>query len=172
MDKIDVKFGILGHQDGIWLIFDVWEEFFDDINLILKAQLQQDFDGLGLLLHDSYINSVSVPEDVQEMIDQRSGMAALGNMDEFMKYKVAMSLEDAAKNEGGGMGAMVGAGAGLGMGFAMPGMIQQSMAGAVQGGSGGASPLDKLKKLKELLDMEAISREEYEEKKKELMNKI
>ncbi len=152
-------------------VFDMPASF-DDINLILKAQLQQDFDGLGLLLHDCYINSVSVPEDVQEMIDQRSGMAALGNMDEFMKYKVAMSLEEAAKNEGGGMGAMVGAGAGLGMGFAMPGMIQQSMAGAVQGGSGGASPLDKLKKLKELLDMEAISREEYEEKKKELMNKI
>ena len=101
-------------------------------------------------------------------------MAALGNMDEFMKYKVAMSLEEAAKNEGGGMGAMVGAGAGLGMGFAMPGMIQQSMAGATQGGggSGAESAMDKLKKLKELLDMEAISKEEYDEKKKELMNKI
>ena len=94
-------------------------------------------------------------------------------VDEFMKYKVAMSMEDAAKNESGGMGAMVGAGAGLGMGFAMPSMIQQSMAGATQGGgSSSSSPLDKLKKLKELLDMEAITQEEYEEKKKELMNKI
>ena len=61
------------------------------------------------------------------MIDQRSGMAAVGNMDEFMKYKVAMSLQDAAQNQSGGMGSLVGAGAGLGMGFAMPGMIQQAM---------------------------------------------
>jgi membrane protease subunit (stomatin/prohibitin family) len=162
---------ILG--DEMKTVFDMPASF-DDINLVLKAQLQQDFDGLGLLLHDCYINSISVPDDVQEMIDQRSGMAALGNMDEFMKYKVAMSLEEAAKNEGGGMGAMVGAGAGLGMGFAMPGMIQQSMAGATQGGggSGAESAMDKLKKLKELLDMEAISKEEYDEKKKELMNKI
>jgi len=152
-------------------IFDMPASF-DDINQVLKTQLQQDFDALGLSLHDCYISSISLPENVQELVDKRSGMAALGNMDEFMKYKVAMSLEDAAKNEGGGMGAMVGAGAGLGMGFAMPGMIQQSMAGATQGGGGGASPLDKLKKLKELLDMEAISQEEYEEKKKELMNKI
>ena len=146
---------------------------FDDINLILKAKLFQDFEGLGLTLHDSYINAISLPENVQELVDKRSGMAALGNMDEFMKYKVAMSMEDAAKNESGGMGAMVGAGAGLGMGFAMPSMIQQSMAGATQGGGGSSSsPLDKLKKLKELLDMEAITQEEYEEKKKELMNKI
>ena len=146
---------------------------FDDINLILKVRLFQDFEGLGLTLHDSYINAISLPENVQELVDKRSGMAALGNMDEFMKYKVAMSMEDAAKNESGGMGAMVGAGAGLGMGFAMPSMIQQSMAGATQGGGGStSSPLDKLKKLKELLDMEAITQEEYEEKKKELMNKI
>ena len=160
---------VLGNE--LKTVFDMPGSF-DDINLVLKAQLQQDFEGLGLALHDCYINSISLPENVQELIDKRSGMAALGNMDEFMKYKVAMAMEDAAKNEGGGMGAMVGAGAGLGMGFAMPGMIQQSMSGAVQGGGGGASPLDKLKKLKELLDMEAISQEEYEVKKKELMNKI
>jgi len=97
-------------------------------------------------------------------------MAAVGNLDEFMKYKVAMSLQDAAQNEGGAMGGMVGAGAGLGMGFAMPGAIQQSM-GAV-GGVQGESAMDKLKKLKELLDIEAITQEEFDEKKKELMNKM
>ena len=32
--------------------------------------------------------------------------------------------------------------------------------------------MDKLKKLKELLDMEAITKEEFDEKKKELMNKM
>ncbi len=156
--------------DEMKTVFDMPTSF-DDISLILKSQLQQDFDGLGLLLHDFYINSLSVPDDVQEMIDQRSGMAALGNMDEFMKYKIAMSMEEAAKNEGGAMGSMVGAGAGLGMGFAMPGMVQQAMGGS-SAGSSQESAMDKLKKLKELFDMEAISKEEYEEKKKELMNKI
>ena len=99
-------------------------------------------------------------------------MAAVGNMDEFMKYKVAMSLQDAAQNQSGGMGSLVGAGAGLGMGFAMPGMIQQAMGGAMGGGSTQESTMDKLKKLKELLDMEAITKEEFDEKKKELMNKM
>ena len=151
-------------------VFDMPASF-DDFSTIIKSKLQAEFSGLGLSLHDFYLNSISVPDDVQEMIDQRSGMAAIGNMDEFMKYKVAMSLQDAAQNENGGMGAMVGAGAGLGMGFAMPGMIQQSMSGAM-GGSSDESPMDKLKKLKELIDMEAITKEEFELKKKELMNKM
>ena len=151
-------------------VFDMPASF-DDLSTIIKSKLQAEFSGLGLSLHDFYLNSISVPDDVQEMIDQRSGMAAIGNMDEFMKYKVAMSLQDAAQNESGGMGAMVGAGAGLGMGFTMPGMIQQSMSGAI-GGSSDESAMDKLKKLKELFDMEAITKEEFEVKKKELMNKM
>ena len=151
-------------------VFDMPASF-DDLSIIIQSKLQVEFLALGLSLHDFYLNSISVPDDVQEMIDQRSGMAAIGNMDEFMKYKVAMSLQDAAQNKSGGMGAMVGAGAGLGMGFAMPSMIQQSMSGAI-GGSSDESAMDKLKKLKELLDMEAITKEEYEVKKKELMNKM
>ena len=162
---------VLGDQ--LKTVFDMPSSF-DDLSIIIKSKLNQEFEGLGLTLHDFYLNSISVPDDVQEMIDQRSGMAAVGNLDEFMKYKVAMSLEDAAQNEGGGaMGSMVGAGAGLGMGFAMPGIIQQAMGGAMMGGgSNSESAMDKLKKLKELLDMEAITQEEFDEKKKELMNKM
>ena len=153
-------------------VFDMPASF-DDLSIITKSKLQAEFSGLGLSLHDFYLNSISVPDDVQEMIDQRSGMAAIGNMDEFMKYKVAMSIGDAANQPGGVAGGLVGAGAGLGMGFAMPGMIQQTMGNAMGGTSNSSdSPLDKLKKLKELLDMEAISQEEFDEKKKELMNKM
>ena len=159
---------IIGNE--LKTVFDVPASF-DDLSTIIKAGLQADFEGLGLSLHDFYLNSISVPDDVQEIIDQRSGMAAIGNMDEFMKYKVAMSMEEAAKNEGGAMGSMVGAGAGLGMGFAMPGMIQQAM-GETTNSTPKESVMDKLKKLKELLDIEAITTEEYEEKKKELMNKM
>tara|TARA_B110001450_G_scaffold256663_1_gene288039 strand:+ start:654 stop:1631 length:978 start_codon:yes stop_codon:yes gene_type:complete len=159
---------VLGNE--MKTVFDMPSSF-GDLSTIIKSGLQDDFNGLGLSLHDFYLNSISVPDDVQEMIDQRSGMAAIGNMDEFMKYKVAMSLEDAAQNEGGAMGSMIGAGAGLGMGFAMPGMIQQAMGGS-QSNSNSQSPLDKLKSLKELLDMEAITKEEFESKKKEIMNKI
>lgn len=148
-------------------IFDMPSSF-DDLNIMIKSGLESEFSGLGIYLHDFYLKSLAPPEEVQELIDQRSGMAAIGNMDEFMKYKVAVSMEEAAKNEGGAMGSMVGAGAGLGMGFAMPGMVQQSMPGSTNN----ESPMDKLKKLKELLDLGALTQEEFDEKKKELMNKM
>ena len=153
-------------------VFDM-PSAFDDFGIIIKALLKDEFEGIGLVIHDFYLNSISVPDEVQEMIDQRSGMSALGNMDEFMKYKVAMSIGDAANQPGGAAGGLVGAGAGLGMGFAMPGMIQQTLGGVLGANSNSSeSPLDKLKKLKELLDLGALTQEEFDDKKKELMNKM
>jgi len=164
---------ILG--DELRTVFDMPSSF-DDLSLAARVKLQTEFDGLGLYLHDFYINSISVPEDVQQVIDQRSGMSAIGNMDEFMKYKIALSLENASQNEGaagGAVGTGVGAGMGLGMGFMMPQMIQQSMMSSMQGNSGEKeTPMDKLKKLKELFDMGVITEAEFNEKKAKLMDQI
>jgi len=160
--------------DGLKTVFDMPSSF-DKLSLFARTKLQSEFEGLGLYLHDFYIKSISVPDDVQKIIDQRSGMTAIGNMDEFMKYKVALSLENASKNPGTTgdmMGGGLGAGMGMGMGFMMPQMIQKSMAPATQSTDSKESPLDKLKKLKELLDMKIISQEEFDEKKKKLMDLI
>ena len=155
---------------------------FDDLSLAASVKLKSEIEALGLYLHDFYINSISVPESVQELIDERSGMSAIGNIDEFMKYKMALSLEKAAENQSGtageGMGGGVGAGMGLGMGFMLPQMIQNSMMSGAgqqmqgQGNNDGESAIDKLKKLKEILDLGIISKEEFEEKKKKLMSEL
>ena len=160
--------------DELKTVFDMPSSF-DDLSLFARTKLQAEFDGLGLSLHDFYINSISVPDEVQQIIDQRSGMSAIGNMDEFMKYKVALSIENASQNSGSAgdaMGGGLGAGMGLGMGFMMPQMIQQSMMSSMQGGGEKESAMDKLKKLKELLDMGVISQEEFNQKKNKLMDQI
>lgn len=146
-------------------VFDI-PVMMDDLNLVFRTELQQDFAGLGLTLHDLYIQSISVPEEVQGMIDARSGMNAVGNLDQYMKLKVADSLGDAAKNSGNA-GAGMGLGAGLGMGMAMPNMIQQAMQT-----NSNESVTDKLKNLKELLDLGALNQEEFDIKKKELLKQI
>lgn len=148
---------------------------YDTMSANTKIALQSDFENLGLSLHDLYIASISVPEEVQQMIDQRSGMSALGNMDEFMKYKMAMSIQDAANNPNGLAGQTVGSGVGLGMGFMMPQMIQQTMAPAVQAAAPAAdqkSPVEKLKDLKGLLDMGIITQAEFDQKKTQLLSLI
>ena len=144
-------------------VFDI-PVMMDDLNLVFRTELQQDFAGLGLTLHDLYIQSISVPEEVQGMIDTRSGMNAVGNLDQYMKLKVADSLSDAANNSGNA-GAGMGLGAGIGM--AMPNMIQQAMqTNATE------SVTDKLKNIKELLDLGALTQEEFDIKKKELLKQI
>jgi membrane protease subunit (stomatin/prohibitin family) len=146
-------------------VFDI-PVMMDDLNLVFRTELQHDFAGLGLTLHDLYIQSISVPEEVQGMIDTRSGMNAVGNLDQYMKLKVADSLGDAAKNNGN-TGAGLGLGAGLGMGMAMPNIIQQAMqTNATE------SVTDKLKNLKELLDLGALTQEEFDIKKKELLKQL
>lgn len=160
--------------DELKTVFDMPSSF-DDLSLFARTKLQAEFDGLGLSLHDFYINSISIPDEVQQIIDQRSGMSAIGNMDEFMKYKVALSIENASQNTGSAgdaMGGGLGAGMGLGMGFMMPQMIQQSMMSSMQGSEEKETAMDKLKKLKELLDIGVISQEEFNQTKIKLMDQI
>jgi membrane protease subunit (stomatin/prohibitin family) len=150
-------------------IFDMPKEL-NRLSLIIKSSLDLDFEGLGLNLHDFYVNSISLPPAVQEMVDARSGMAAVGNMDKFMKFKAAMSLEKAAENPSGSAAAGVGVGAGMGMGFMLPQMLQSAVRyDQGQIATPSDSPFDRIKKLKELLDIGAISKDEFELKKKELL---
>ncbi len=138
----------------------------DNLNMVMRSELIQEFEGIGLFLHDFYIHSISLPDEVQKLIDTKTGMNAIGNLDQYMKFKIADSLEEAAKS-GGGMGEGLGLGAGLGMGMALPNLIQQNM----QPNSNG-SVATKLKELKELLDLGAITQDEFDRKKQEYLKQL
>jgi membrane protease subunit (stomatin/prohibitin family) len=155
--------GVIGNT--LKSVFDIALKM-NELNLILRTELFEDFKGLGLKLHDLYVHSISVPEEVQKMIDTKSGMNAVGNLDQYMKLKIADSLSDAAKS-GSSMGEGLGLGAGIGMGMAMPNMIQQAMQP-----NANESVTDKLKNLKKLLDLGALTQDEFETKKKELLKQI
>ena len=92
-------------------------------------------------------------------------MGAIGNLDSYMKFKVANAIGDAANNNGG-TGSAFNTGAGLALGMMLPQFVNTNQSNATP------DSMDKLKKLKELLDMGALSVEEYNEKKKILMNDI
>jgi len=153
-------------------VFDLPKDF-NELSLVIRSNIKNDFDGLGIKIHDFLINSISVPPEVQELIDARSGMAAVGDMDQFLKYKAALAMESAAENQSGVASAGVGMGAGMGMGFMLPQMLSGAMQSGQEGqGKQSTGPMDKLKKLKELLDMGALSQEEYDKKKEKLLEEI
>jgi membrane protease subunit (stomatin/prohibitin family) len=152
-------------------VFDL-PQHFENLSILVKNSLNLDFEGLGLELHDFLINSVSVPPEVQKMIDTRSGMSAVGNMDEFMKFQMGQSMEKAAENPTGNAGEGMGLGTGLGMGFMIPQMMNQTMQQNNQSANSGEDSFTKLKKLKELMDMGAIDQDDFNEAKKRILNSI
>jgi membrane protease subunit (stomatin/prohibitin family) len=103
---------------------------YDEIGVAVKTRLGDDFRRYGLELIDFFINAVTPPPDVQRMIDERAGMGAVGNLDDFMKFKAAKALGDAAAGvgaSGGQAGAGLGMGMGAGLGFMLPGMIYRNL---------------------------------------------
>ena len=91
-----------------------------EFNQIVKANIQSKFKEIGLMLTNLFIENMSVPQEVEKAIDERSKLGILGDKtDVMMKIAAAEAMKDAAKNEGMGgafMGAGVGIGAGAGMG--------------------------------------------------------
>jgi membrane protease subunit (stomatin/prohibitin family) len=113
-------------------IFDLPRQY-DEFAVALKSRVKDDFERYGIGLVDLYINSITPPEEVQRMIDERSGMQAVQDLDEFLKFKAAKAMGDAAAGGAGGTdGAAsegLGLGVGAGLGMMLPGILQKSMAG-------------------------------------------
>jgi len=79
------------------------------------------FADLGLLLDSYVVENISLPEELQKLLDQRIGMNMIGDMGRYTQFQVAQSMPIAAGNEGGGA-----AGVGVGLGAGMT-MAQQMM---------------------------------------------
>lgn len=102
---------------------------YDEIAAAVKTRLRDDFGRFGLELVDFFINAITPPPEVQKMIDERSGMGAVGDLDRFLKFKAAKALGDAAAGvgQGGEAAGGLGMGLGAGMGFLLPGMLFQRL---------------------------------------------
>jgi membrane protease subunit (stomatin/prohibitin family) len=97
----------------------------------IKEQMVPAFAEYGLELDTFVVENLSLPEELQKVLDQRISMNLVGDMGRYTQYQVAQSIPIAAGNEGGGG---VGVGAGLGAGVA----IGQAMMEAVKKGTAGA----------------------------------
>jgi membrane protease subunit (stomatin/prohibitin family) len=89
--------------------------------------LKPSFAELGLSLETFVVENLSLPDELQQLLDQRIGMNMIGDMGKYTQFQVAQSMPIAAANEGGGA---AGIGVGLGAGLTMA----QSMMNAVKSG--------------------------------------
>jgi len=100
---------------------------YDELAVAAKMRLLDDFNRYGLELIDFFVNAITPPEDVQKMIDEKSSMAAVGDLNAFLKFKAAKAMGEAATQPdggaGGGAAAGMGLGVGAGLGMMLPGML-------------------------------------------------
>lgn len=101
---------------------------YDEVASGTRAKLGDEFRKYGLELVDFFISAITPPEEVQKAIDARSAMGAVGNMNDFLRYRAAQSMQELAARGGGDAGAM-GMGFGAGMGMMLPGMLQKASEG-------------------------------------------
>ena len=148
-----------------------------------KAEVADFFAAMGIELTDMIIVGIVPPDEVQEKINERSSMAAVGNLDAYMKFKTAQAMEKAAENQGGGGSAGIGVGLGAGMTMAnmMMGSMNPQNQNQNQGGQNNQNPqpvksqddvLATIEKLAKLKDAGALTQEEFDTKKKDLLSQL
>ncbi|MFC5401693.1 SPFH domain-containing protein [Cohnella soli] len=108
---------------------------YDELGKLAIDKLQPRFAALGLTLSGVTIENISLPDEVEKMIDKRSSMNIAGNLDQYMKFQTAEAIRDAANQPDGGIaGTGAGLGAGMAMGQMMAQMLNQTAARAAEAG--------------------------------------
>ncbi|TKD52892.1 SPFH domain-containing protein [Sphingomonas baiyangensis] len=136
----------------------------------LREMVQPAFTQWGLSCQTFFVESLSLPDEVQKYLDKASSMRVVGDLDRFVKFQSGDAIEKAASQDGGIAGMGVGAGAGMAMG--------QAMAGALGGGGASAAApasedaYGQIEKLHKLLTIGAITQEDFDAKKAELLGRI
>ena len=155
----------------------------------LQEATQPAFDALGLKLEMVTLQNVSLPEELQKILDQKIGMGMIGqNMGQFMQYQTAQAIPKLAEGVGSGGGGVagdaMGLGAGLALGQTMAQQLQQGLTGANQGAQPAApvqpQPVSQgadevlllLEKLGDLKAKGILTDEEFAAKKAELLKKL
>lgn len=137
------------------------------------------FDALGLKLEQVTVQNLSLPEELQKILDQKIGMGMVGgDMGKFMQYQTAQSIPTLAQGVGSGGSGIAGEAVGLGAGVALGQVMAQTLGQGLQGAAAPAAAIKPddvmatLEKLGELKAKGILTDEEFAAKKAELLKKL
>jgi len=109
----------------------------EELGKKIAENLKPSFAELGISLEAFVMENISLPDELQKMLDQRISMNMLGDMNKYTQFQVAQSMPIAAANEGGGA---AGIGAGLGAGMVMAQNMMNAMRPGEPSAPGGGTP--------------------------------
>jgi membrane protease subunit (stomatin/prohibitin family) len=143
----------------------------------LQIALAPSFTAIGLALDGLTLQSLSLPEELQKILDQRIGMGMVGDTSKLMQYQTAQAIPAFAANSGSGSGVAgdaMGLGAGMAMGQMMAQTLQQGLnpAAKVAASVNADEVMSTIEKLHGLMTKGMLSSEEFAAKKSELLGKL
>lgn len=109
---------------------------YDEVSKTCFDKMKPEFGEYGIELTKFLLNNITPPKEVEEIMDKRTSMGIVGNLQQYTQFQAANAMEAAAKNPGGDAGA----GMGMGMGFAMANQMAQSMNQNAQQGNNAVPP--------------------------------
>jgi membrane protease subunit (stomatin/prohibitin family) len=134
----------------------------------LRDAVAPAFEQWGLKCTSFYVESVSLPENVQEYLDKASSMRVVGDLNQYARFQSADSIDEAAAASGG----IAGMGAGLALGQQIGAAIGGTQPGAPSGGGTSEDVFAQIEKLHKLKDMGALTQDEYDAKKAALLARL
>jgi membrane protease subunit (stomatin/prohibitin family) len=150
----------------------------------LKAATAPAFEAIGLTLEGVTVQNLSLPDELQKVLDQKIGMGMVGNdMGKFMQYQTAQAMPKFAEGAASGGGGVVGDAMGLGAGVALGQVMAQQLSQGLQGAQPAAAPAapagvrpdEVMATIEKLADLKAkgiLTAEEFDAKKAELLKKL
>ena len=138
----------------------------------LRAAVAPAFEQWGLTCTSFYVESVSLPDNVQEYLDKASSMRVVGDLNQFTRFQTADSIDEAAAASGGVAGMGAGLAIGQQMGAAMGGAAVPPSAPATPNAGGGEDVFAQIEKLHKLQTIGAITQEDYDAKKAALLARL
>lgn len=113
---------------------------YTELGTKITEEIAPAFAGYGLEITRIVVENISLPEEVERMLDKRTSMGVLGNLNQYTQFQSAQAIEAAAKNPGGAAGQGLGLGAGLAMGHQMAQAYGQGLNPGQGQPQGGAAP--------------------------------
>lgn len=153
----------------------------NELSNFTAEDIRREFGRFGIEVVNFNVERVSIPDDemkkFQEVLGKRMEIEQISQAQVGQAYTVMRTfdtLEKAASNEGGAAGAMLSAGLGAGMGFGAGMQLGQQAGQAMntQAQPTSDDPVARLQKFKQMLDMGVISQEDYEAKKRQILESM
>lgn len=137
---------------------------YKQISITMQMKLNTQTSQIGIQFSDIFVENISLPEEVEKLIDEQSGIGmAKNDMNSFIKYQTARAMRDAAKQEGGI--------AGLGAGFALGNTLSQNIQNTNNPVGQTKSKAEQLREIKALLDEGILTQDEFEAEKKTILGR-